>query len=314
MVYYRKEGEEMNDSVIDLFLRYLETEKRYSDHTLQSYHDDIMTLISFLSKEDFGELITVSPRIARFYVAYLHDQFSPTSIARKISSLRSMYAFLLKEGLMKDNPFMDVELPKREKRLPRFIYPDEIKNVIESIDTSSIFGKRNKLIIEFLYGTGVRVSELCEIRLQDIDYGQQTVLIHGKGSKDRIVPLHDDLVDLLREYVIVIREDFYKRSEETTKYLLLNNKGTRLTDRGVRLVIDKIIRDSEESLHISPHTLRHTFATHLLNNGADLRSVQELLGHAHLSSTQIYTKVSKDTLKSNYMNAHPRAKRNKDKM
>lgn len=300
-----------NMEVMQLFKTYLETEKGYSDHTITSYIDDMYTLIHFLDNEQFGDLLTVSPRIARFYVASLHEHYTPASIARKISSIRSFYNYLVKETLMRSNPFRDVELPKKEKRLPKFIYPDEIEALFKSIDTSNYYGKRNLLIMEFLYGTGVRVSELCNIELSDIDYAQGLVLIHGKGSKDRYVPLHENLINLLREYIIMVREDFYKKSDTKTNSLLLNNRGTPLTPRGVRMVVNKIIENSKETLKISPHTLRHTFATHLLNNGADLRSVQELLGHSHLSSTQIYTQVTKEKLKENYLQAHPRAKRKK---
>ena len=299
-----------NSELINLFKEYLKNERGYSENTVKSYIDDIYNLIHFLDNEQFGDLLTVSPRIARFYVATLHERYNPTSIARKISSLRSFYNFINKETLMKENPFTDTELPKKEKKLPKFIYPDEIKSLIESINTDKPIGKRDKLIIEFLYGTGVRVSELCNIKLNDIDYSQGLVLIHGKGNKDRYVPLHQNLIEEIREYIIIVREEFYKRSELQTKNLFLNFKGTNLTPRGVRLIINKIIDNSEETLKISPHTLRHTFATHLLNNGADLRSVQELLGHSHLSSTQIYTKVTKEKLKENYMNAHPRARKN----
>lgn len=298
-----------NTEVMTLFKDYLKNEKGYSSHTLSSYIDDIFTLVHFLDNEEFGDLLSVSSRIARFYVATLHEQYSPASIARKISSLRSLYNFLVKEELLRENPFSDVELPKKEKRLPKFIYPEEIKNILESIDDTKSTGKRNKLIMEFLYGTGVRVSELCNITLQDLDYSQSLVLIHGKGSKDRLIPLHKYLIYDLQEYIITSRQDFIKKNKENPKALFLNYRGTKLTDRGVRLIIKNIMLASGESLHVSPHTLRHTFATHLLNNGADLRSVQELLGHSHLSSTQIYTNVTKEKLRDEYMKAHPRAKK-----
>jgi integrase/recombinase XerC len=277
----------LNEEVTQLFKDYIESEKRYSDLTVVSYLDDIKSLVNFLDKEQFGDLESVSPRIARFYTATLHENYSPKSIARKISSVRSFYKFLSKEEIIEENPFIDIELPKREKRLPKFIYPEEIENLFTSIDTSTVLGKRNYLILEFLYGTGVRVSELCSIKLNDINYFNNTVLIHGKGKKDRL-----------------------KHNEnKENKYLFLNFRGSNITARGVRMVINNIMLNSEESLKISPHTLRHTFATHLLNNGADLRSVQELLGHVNLSSTQIYTKVSKEKLKESYMKGHPRAKR-----
>lgn len=297
----------INDDIITLFTDYLIGERNYSEHTLTSYLTDINTLVHFLNNEQFDGLIHVSPRIARFYVASLHEQYSPKSIARKISSLRSMYQFLVDDELIDENPFINIELPKQEKKLPKFIYPDEIENLFRSIDTTTVLGRRNYLILEFLYGTGVRVAELCQVKLNDIDYFQDLVLVHGKGSKDRLVPLHNRLVDEITDYVLTTRKDLMKN--EQTPYLFLNHRGKPITPRGIRMVINNILLKSGENLKISPHTLRHTFATHLLNNGADLRSVQELLGHEHLSSTQIYTKVSKETLKDSYMKAHPRAKR-----
>jgi len=302
----------VNNQIIDHFIAYLENEKRYSDHTITSYKDDLKSLVDFLSREEFGDLLTVSPRIARFYTATLHEKYSPTSIARKISSIRSFYNYICKEELMKENPFVDVELPKKPKKLPNFIYPEEIENLFKIFDIKKPVDKRDKLILEFLYGTGVRVSELCNIKIRDIDFDRRVVLIHGKGSKDRLVPLHNILIEQLKDYIITTRKEFLKRNNnQDSRNVFLNFKGTSLSDRGVRLIINKILTRSEETLNISPHTLRHTFATHLLNNGADLRSVQELLGHSHLSSTQIYTKVSKEKLKSSYMDAHPRSKRKK---
>lgn len=297
-----------NSGVISLFKDYLKSEKGYSEHTVSSYIDDIYTLVHFLDNEQFGDLLTVSQRIARFYIATLHENYSPTSIARKISSLRSLYNFLIKDGLIKDNPFSEVELPKKEKKLPKFIYPDEISSILDTIELDKPADKRNKLILEFLYGTGVRVSELSNIKLTDIDYSQNLVLIHGKGSKDRYVPIHDNLLREIQEYIITTRNQFIKNNVDN-KSLFLNYRGTTLTPRGVRLIINTVLEKSGETLKISPHTLRHSFATHLLNAGADLRSVQELLGHEHLSSTQIYTKVTKEKLKEQYMNAHPRAKK-----
>jgi len=296
-----------NQEIINAFTNYLESERHYSEHTLTSYLTDVDSLIHFLHNEQFGELLTVSPRIARFYTATLHEHYSPKSISRKISSIRSLYAFLVSDEIVSENPFVGIELPKQEKKLPRFIYPEEIETLFDSIDTSTVLGRRNYLILEFLYGTGVRVNELVNIKLQDIDYFQNLVLIHGKGMKDRYVPLHTRLIDEIADYVLTTRKDLLKKQEN--KYLFLNFRGSNITTRGIRMVINTILLDSGENLKISPHTLRHSFATHLLNNGADLRSVQELLGHAHLSSTQIYTKVSKEKLKEAYLDAHPRAKR-----
>ena len=299
-----------NEQVIILFKDYLDIERRYSLNTVISYTDDIYSLVHFLEREQFGELVTVSPRTARFYTATLHENYKPKSISRKISSLRSFYNFLNREELVKENPFLDVELPKKEKKLPQFIYPEEIESLFNSINTSKPLGKRDKLILELLYGTGVRVAELCSISIKDIDFYQDLILVHGKGNKDRYVPIHKMLSKSLQEYILTTRNDFLKRANnKDNDTLLLNFKGTSLSQRGVRLIIKRILDNSEETFNLSPHKLRHTFATHLLNNGADLRSVQELLGHAHLSSTQIYTQVSKEKLKDSYMHAHPRAKR-----
>ena len=204
----------VNEQILDHFMAYLENEKRYSMHTLQSYRDDLMTLVDFLTRENFGDLTTVSSRIARYYIATLHENYNPTSIARKISSVRSFYNFMTKEELMDVNPFTDVELPKKEKRLPKFIYPEEINNLFDSIDDSSTIGKRDKLILEFLYGTGVRVAELCAIKIRDIDFYQKLVLIHGKGSKDRYVPLHDGLLEQIKNYIITARKEFLNRQKE----------------------------------------------------------------------------------------------------
>ncbi len=301
-----------NQQTILLFKDYLENEKRYSIHTIKSYTDDIFSLIHFLDREEFGDLLTVSERIARFYTATLHENYSPKSIARKISSLRSLYNYLNREEITKGNPFLSVELPKQEKKLPKFLYPEEIEALFNSINTSTIIGKRDLLILEFLYGTGVRVGELCSIRLKDIDFYQDLVLIHGKGSKDRYVPIHKLLSKTLKDYILTTRNEFLKRGEsKENDTLLLNFKGTSLSQRGVRGIIKKIIDNSGETFNISPHKIRHSFATHLLNNGANIRSVQELLGHSHLSSTQIYTHITKEKLKDSYMKAHPRAKRNK---
>ncbi len=299
-----------NEQVIILFRDYLSIEKRYSHNTVISYTDDIYSLVHFLDREQFGELLTVSSRTARFYTATLHENYKPKTIARKISSLRSFYNFLNREELTKDNPFKEVELPKQQKKLPQFIYPEEIDTLFNSIKTDKPIGKRDKLILEFLYGTGVRVGELCSVKLKDIDFYQNLVLIHGKGSKDRYVPIHNLLSKRLEDYILTTRNEFLKRADiKENNSLLLNFRGTSLSQRCVRLIIKRILDNSEETFNLSPHKLRHTFATHLLNNGADLRSVQELLGHAHLSSTQIYTHVSQEKLKESDMDAHPRSKR-----
>ena len=299
-----------NDQVIQLFEIYLASVRRYSKHTVSSYLEDVKTLTNFLEREGFGSLLDVSPRTARFFVATLHEEFSRASIARKISTLRSLYHFLVSEDLMKEHPFLDVELPKKEKRLPKFIYPEEMEELINSIDRSRPLGDRNYTIIETLYGTGLRASELVGLDIGDLDFYEDFILVHGKGSKDRYVPIHNRLKDVLQKYLLTTRDALKNETED--KALFLNHHGERLSDRGLRYIVKDVIEKSSTMLSMSPHTFRHTFATHLLNNGADLRSVQELLGHESISSTQIYTGVSKEVLQKKYMAAHPRAKRKKN--
>lgn len=299
-----------NDELLDAFIQYLDNERNYSSHTITAYKEDVLGFVRFLTNESLGTLETVTPRTARFFLTTLHDQYKPKTIARKISSLRSFYDYLVVNQHVLKNAFTELDLPKKEKRLPKFIYPKEISALLDGIDTSKKLGLRDKCLLEFLYGTGARVSECTALNLRDIDYNQRLILLKGKGSKDRYVPLHDELIKIMRDYQLNTRLKLL-RHNQTEKAFFLNHHGDRLTPRGVRYVLKQVLQLSSENLNLSPHTLRHTFATHLLNNGADLRSVQELLGHEHLSSTQIYTKVSKESLKKSYMSAHPRAKRKK---
>ncbi|MCF7925878.1 MAG: tyrosine recombinase XerC [Candidatus Izimaplasma sp.] len=301
-----------NDAIFEAFRAFLSVEKNYSNHTVTAYIDDINGFIQFLEREELGTLITTTDRTARFYLTTMHDRYQPKTIARKISSLRTLYEYLIENAQVTHNPFIQLDLPKKNKRLPKFIYPKEMEALLDHIDTSDLMGLRDKCLLEFLYGTGTRVSECVGLNLKDIDYDKRLILVTGKGSKDRYIPLHNNLVKIMRDYQLHTRQMLLRKNKSGTKAFFLNYKGSRLTTRGIRYLLDRVMQQSETSLNLSPHTLRHTFATHLLNNGADLRSVQELLGHEHLSSTQIYTKVTKEKLKQSYMQAHPRAKRNKD--
>jgi len=300
----------MNSTLIDEFVRYLER-KNYSNHTIDSYIRDINTLSSFIESEGFGSLTDANDALARFFLGFLYEKsYSRRTIARKISSARTFYSYLRNESYIDNNPFDTLTIPKLEKKNPRFIYETEIDNLFKGIDTSSAKGKRDFAILETLYGCGLRVSELCGLTLKDLDFYQNLILVHGKGSKDRFVPIHSNVVDSINDYLNYSRTEFLARSENfNEEKLFVNFKGTALTPRGVRVILNSIIEKSSENIKLSPHMLRHSFATHLLNNGADLRSVQELLGHSHLSSTQIYTQVSKETLKESYMAQHPRARK-----
>lgn len=294
-----------------MYKDYLVHQKQYSENTVVSYANDIENLISFLKQEDLGTLSSVSNRIAKFYVTHLYNHYTPKSILRKISAVRSLYDFLMEEEFLHENPFEFVVLPKVGRKLPKFIYPKEMSDFLDHIDSSTPLGKRNRAIFELLYGCGLRAQELVDIKLHEVDYYNKTVLVHGKGSKDRMVPIHDTAIDTLKEYILEGRSKLASRSEDSSDYVFLNYRGTQVTNRGINMILDKELLRQASTLKISPHSFRHSFATHLVNNGVDLRVVQELLGHVSLSTTQIYTKVSKEKLKSEYLNTHPRARRKK---
>jgi integrase/recombinase XerC len=296
-----------NAELIAKYQDYLENERHYSSNTIKAYINDIETLVGFLTSEDLGDLNFLTNRIAKFFVSSLHGTYDPKSIRRKISSVKSFYDYLLEESLVRENPFENVDLPKVKKSLPKFIYEDEMDSFLSKIDDSTPLGKRNRVIFELLYGCGLRVSELTAIKINDIDYVKREILIHGKGSKDRIVPVHDLGISMLKTYVKGSRIELASKHDEKTETLLLNYKGMPLTSRGVRKILNKELEKQASTMNLTPHSFRHSFATHLLNRGVDLRVVQELLGHVSLSTTQIYTKVSKEKLQDEYLKAHPRA-------
>lgn len=298
-----------NKEITEMYLKYLRDEKNYSSHTVTAYMDDLKSLVNFLEVEELGSLFLVSDRIGRFYVSYLHNEYDPKSIRRKISSVKSMYRLLVNNKLIKTNPFQNAVLPKEKKSLPKFIYEKEMTDFLNRIETATLIGKRDIAIFEMLYGSGLRVGELVDVKIKDIDFYNKTMLIHGKGSKDRYVPLHDMEIAKIKNYLELARPMFRTRNREIDDgYLFLNFKGGHLTDRGVRKILDKELEQQASTMKLTPHAFRHSFATHLLDHGVDLRVVQELLGHVSLSTTQIYTKVSKEKLKEIYMSAHPRAK------
>lgn len=300
----------MKIDIIENFKTYLTDEKNYSPHTVVSYIEDVKEFEAFILTEELApNLLGVRrERLARNYISSLDKKgYKKTSIARKVSSLRNFYQYLLNNDLIDINIFQTVVTPKLEKKLPKIIETPELKDLFESIDTTKPLGYRNYLILDLLYSCGLRASELININLKDIHLGNEQILIHGKGNKDRYIPLHHKIIEELKHYLTYIRPVLLsKGSDINTPYLLINYKGTPLTDRGLRVILNSIIKNAGETYQIHPHMLRHAFATSLLNNGADLRVVQELLGHAHLKSTQIYTHVSSEILKEKYSQAHPR--------
>ncbi len=296
------------EHLIVLFKSYLIYEKNFSQHTVLNYEIDLRDYQEFLELEII-KYHEITYQLARKYLAFLHKrQFARSTLARKISSLRSFYIFLQSKNYVSDNPFLLLSLPRKAKKIPKFFYPQEIQELYNSIDLSDPLGERNLAIIELLYGSGLRVSELCAIKTDDIHFKQEILYIKGKGSKERIVPMTDCCSDALENYLNNSRKKLLMKSKSSTKIVFLNHRGNNLTTRGVRDILSRLIEHTVKIANISPHMLRHSFATHLLNNGADIRSVQELLGHSQLSTTQVYTHVSKEELRKVYLKSHPHAK------
>ncbi len=309
----KKNKEVVDDSssreAMEKFKIYLQVQRNASSYTTSNYLKDIENFREYLMNEDFGTLLEFKVKnVPRYYIAYLVSQnYTRRTINRHISALRSFYRYTLSNGLTKDNPFKGVETPKNEKNLPKFLYPKEINHMFEAIDASTALGRRDMVILELLYGSGLRVSELCSLTEERLDFSNEVVKVFGKGHKERLVPLSNKAIEALKEYLYLGRPELLLKNEiNNPKELLLNHHGGALTPRGVRVILNNIIDKTSENIHVSPHMLRHSFATHLLDGGADLRSVQEMLGHVNLSTTQIYTHISKEQIKRAYMKHHPR--------
>ncbi|MBI4352371.1 MAG: tyrosine recombinase XerC [Candidatus Omnitrophica bacterium] len=292
------------DPSVDKFLTYLKAEKNYSSHTLSAYSNDLKEFSRFLGDRS---LPSVDIFTLRKYLAFLKEKgFAKKTIARRMAALRTYFKFLNREGWLDTNPVALLRSPKLEKRLPIVLDEREVHELLESPDGDPA-GKRDKAILETLYSAGMRVSELIGLEIDHVDFIGGVCRVWGKGSKERLCPIGDRALRSIRRY-LEVRHEFAGKSQ---KALFLNHSshksGSRLTARSVRRILEKYIQKTCRREKVSPHTLRHSFATHLLNHGADLRSVQELLGHENLSTTQIYTHVSVERLKEAYQKAHPRA-------
>lgn len=300
--------------IISDYKDYLIIEKNFSEHTAISYINDVKGFEDFLIKEGLAKdlLGARRPRLARNYISYLDNQdFKKKTIARKLSSLKNFYNYLIFKELIEENIFSDIKAPKVAKTLPHIIDEEAINYLFDSIDTSKPLGYRNLVILDLLYSCGVRASELINLEIKDIYLSSGQILIHGKGKKDRYIILHEKLIEEIRYYLSFVRVTLLSKGDDTNQQkLFINYKGGPLTVRGLRVILNQMIKDSGETYAIHPHMLRHAFATTMLNHGADLRVVQELLGHEHLKSTQIYTHVSKEQLKEKYMQTHPRNQHN----
>ncbi len=297
-------------SFLDNFIIYLKVEKNASPRTVESYQQDIWQFIDFMSDDLKIPGEQVHPRdvnhlVVRKHLAILQrNGLKRTTIARKMASLRAFFRFLNREEIIAVNPIMDVSTPKMQKRLPQVLYQDEAWMLVEAPDTRNPAGLRDRAIMETLYSSGLRVSELVGMNFKDVDFSLGFIRVMGKGAKERIVPLGSYASSALERYINAGRPALNKKNIEA---LFLNKNGGRLTARSIRNIIDKYVGQVSIQRKISPHTLRHSFATHLLDGGADLRTVQELLGHVKMSTTQIYTHVSKEKLMSVYEKNHPRA-------
>ena len=298
---------------LDQFLQHLKYERNVSAHTLRNYASDLDQFKEYLFKIEKRSDISVKEidRLTiREWMAGLHNDHKKTSIARKLASLRTFFQFLVREGVVETNPAKLVATPRIERKLPNHLSMEDAVRFIETPDTNTDLGRRDRAIVEFLYATGIRVGELVNINMQDIDFREKLVRVTGKRKKQRIVPFGEPALQALMHYLEETRPVFLNNCPAATRdnnAVFLNYQGTRITTRSVGRMIDKYIKQCADIHDISPHSLRHSFATHLLDSGADLRDIQELLGHARLSTTQIYTQVSMEKMIEVYDRAHPKA-------
>lgn len=286
---------------IDKFINYLKVEKNASGNTITNYTIDLRDFSKFLGEKGLSD---IDHLVLRRYLAEMRAKnYSKRTVARKLASLRSLFRFLYREGHIKTNPISAIRTPKLDKKLPIVLDVAKVARLVQCPPEDSIAGLRDRAIMETLYSAGIRVSELVGLDLDDVDFISEVIKVLGKGSKERMVPIGSPAVSAIRKYV----DQRGSKAVKDKDAVFLNKSGKRLTDRSVRRVINKYIKLCSIEEHISPHSLRHSFATHLLDRGADLRSVQELLGHMNLSTTQIYTHVTMERLKAVYDKAHPRA-------
>lgn len=295
------------DDVLDTFIRYLEVEKRYSPNTTAAYRSDLEQFSAYLNENDEGSLhlLTVPRETIRSYLGtMMRHGMSSRSVGRKLASLRSFYNYLHRRDIIESNPTAGLTTPKIEKRLPAFLREEEIVAAMDSIPDETLLDLRDKAVLELFYGTGIRLAELVHLDVGDLDFESRSLRVLGKGNKERILPLGKKLIATLLAYLDKRKSD---DSQESATPLFINKDGKRMSRRGVQLRVNKRLRDVSEKKKLSPHVLRHTFATHLLDRGADLEAVKELLGHSSLSTTQVYTHLTMDHLKKVYRRSHPRA-------
>lgn len=299
------------ENLINVFIESMATEKGFSENTCRGYRNDLEEFLKYLAENlrarsnDPVEIDCVDNITIRGYLGYLHKRNKKATIARKLSALRSFFKYLVKRGVVEDNPAESILTPKQEKTIPAYLSVDEMFRLLDSIQTGKILDLRNRAIFETLYSCGIRVSELVGLNTLNVDYGQSLIRVLGKGNQERIVPIGQKALAAIKTYRQILNREGGD-SEKMNGALFLNKNKGRLTARSVARVLNKLVTVCGLLTPVSPHTLRHTFATHMLDAGADLRVVQELLGHKSLSTTQKYTHVSIDRLMETYDKAHPR--------
>ncbi len=290
------------EEYITKFIEYIIIDKKYSENTVKSYNNDLKKYDIYFKNKNISN---IKENHIKEYLKYLKENNNDNrTINHNISTLRSFYKFLLIEKVIKENPMEYIEMPKTKKSLPKTLSIEEVDKLL-NIKLTDAFSYRNKAMLELMYSSGLRVSELVNVKIHDIDTSNCIIRIMGKGKKERIVPLGDYAIKYIELYIKEYREKLIKR--ELNEYLFINNHGKKMTRQGFFKILKQLAKEQNIKTEFSPHTLRHSFATHLLNGGADLRSIQEMLGHESISTTQIYTHVSKEQLKENYNNFHPHA-------
>ena len=294
--------------IFNRYMNYLEAERNASPYTVRNYTTDLLHFFNFLRTKEISSLKEVDRHVVRDYLSHLMEKgFVKASIARKLSAIRSFYRYLHREGIVPTNPLATISSPKLDKRLPSFLTIEEVERLLEAPDLSKPQGQRDRAILELLYASGLRVSELAQLTLKQIDLDTNEIRVWGKGSKERVVLMGEPAAKALKEYLSRDRSKLL--GDKKSNAVFVTKYGQRLTERGVQKRLEEIAKKAGIDKRVHPHLLRHTFATHLLDGGADLRVVQELLGHANLSSTQIYTHVTKSQAKKVYLSAHPMARR-----
>ena len=294
----------------DIILKFIDEliyEKNYSEKTTNGYLKDLDLFLEYLNENSIKKFNDVGYQDIRDYISYLYNlKYNNKTISRHISSLRSLFKYLKVNEIIDDNPCLLISNPKIEKKLPKYLNFEETEKLLNAFDNNNYIGLRNSTIMELLYSTGIRVSELTNIKLNDISNLSKTIRVTGKGNKERIVYFGSRCKNLLNKY---LNNSYYELNVNNLDYLFLSKTGKKINDREIRKIIDDAAKIAGIKMKISPHVLRHTFATHMLQDGADLRSVQELLGHENLSTTQIYTHLTNEKIRNVYLNSHPRAKK-----